>query len=98
MAEIDLPTARAIAQRHLSESRHEFVINDARTEERVFGWVFRYVPRRFLETGDPDDLVPGSSPIIVTRIGGLVTIPTNRPAEQFIREFETIWIREFTRH
>ena len=55
-----------------SDPRHDFVI-DAVTEHE-FGWVFHYVPRKYKETGNLKYLVPGSTPLVVTRDGKMESL------------------------
>lgn len=77
MDEIGLDRARALATEALKhDPRHNFVISAV--SEHEFGWVFEYVPKRYLETGDHNYLVPGSTPLVVTREGTVEYVGSSR--------------------
>lgn len=63
---------RMVEQELRSDRQHDFVITQ--TAEYEFGWVFHYVPRRYSETRDSRDLVPGSTPLVVNRDGKLESL------------------------
>lgn len=80
-----------VSSKVLSGSRHDFVILTSKTEERDFGWVVFYTPRKFVETGNPSHLVPGVGPVVVTRTGEVVPLATSMPPAAAISVFETAW-------
>jgi hypothetical protein len=62
------------------------------TQERLFGWVFFYTTRAYLESGDPGDLVPGNGPIVVYRHDGSTEfLSTSLPPEFAIEDVEARW-------
>lgn len=86
--------ARAIASGavHHQNPSAGFVILDDKTVDRDFGWVFSYVPQRYLETRDPGDLLPGYGPLVVLRENGaIVFLPTSVAPARAIEEFERHW-------
>ena len=85
--------ARSLAEKECCGflSSHEFVIVDEWTEERTFGWVFGYATKKYLETKDPNELIPGSAPIIVTREGEVVPLTSAGNPSQQIASFEKEW-------
>lgn len=88
--------ALEIARAKLVETKRdaEFVIVDARTVERAFGWVFFYEPRKSLAAGDPSSAVPGAGPLVVLKEGGgTAFLSTSVPPEQAITEYEKTWRR-----
>jgi hypothetical protein len=85
--------ARTVAEQALLDKRHDFQIDKARIEERAFGWVYRYYPKLYFETRDPDDLVPGMGPLLVLRDGTFQFLSTERSPSAKIDEFEADWIR-----
>jgi hypothetical protein len=93
MTSIDVNQAAAIAAREIKDvgPTHDFVILDDKTEEHPFGWVFFYVPRRYLETRNPNDLVPGNGPLVVERDGRTTFLPTSVPPPVAIAEYERGW-------
>ena len=77
--------ARAIAEKKI---RSDMVVVDSRTEEHNFGWVFFYTSRRYLETQNMDNIILGNGPIIVNRDGSVISLPTYRPPEILIAQYE----------
>jgi hypothetical protein len=64
--------AQAIAVKAVADlnSRNELVIQEEKTIEREFGWVFFVTTRKYLETKDPGSLMPGIGPLVVNRVDG----------------------------
>ena len=79
------------AMAETDEAGHDFSIVEDRTEEYEFGWVFRFLPRRFLETGDIEDLVPGTGPVIVDREGTVTFVSTASRPEVEIEKYLEAW-------
>ena len=73
-------------------SQHAFVIQEELTTERAFGWVFFYSTQKYLETRDPQYLVPGNAPLVVQRRDGSVEhLPASIPPARAIEIFEKRW-------
>ena len=88
---VSLAQARESAIRAIAAlgQKHDFVILDAQTTERPFGWVFFYTTRKYTETNDPRFLVPGTAPIVVHRAGGRVAqLPSSSPPQLAIEQYE----------
>ena len=86
--------AQAIAAKLVHDSRPdaEYVILTEETMERDFGWVFFYVPRRYLDTKIPNYLIPGAGPLVVLRKDGATRyLPTSVPPIPAVAEFERRW-------
>jgi hypothetical protein len=67
----------------------EFVILEDETLEKDYGWVFRFTTRRYLDTSDPNALVPGSGPLVVEKEGGATAfLATSVCPERAIEEYE----------
>lgn len=64
---LSLQEAQAIAEKYLGGDRHEMTVQPELTQEFEFGFVFYYVPKKFIETRNPRDLIPGISPLVVDR-------------------------------
>jgi hypothetical protein len=77
--------ARAIVEKKI---RSDMAIVDNQTEEHDFGWVFFYTTKRYLETKNINDIVPGNGPIIVNRDGSVVTLPTSQNPKILIADYE----------
>lgn len=93
---MDFDEARVIAHRKLEESDPEgrMVMLDDQTIERVFGWVFRYNSRQYLESGDFMDMVPGVGPLVVFRHDGSAEfLTTSKPADRSLDEIEERWLK-----
>ena len=92
---IDKAQAIAIARQTIAKASthdHDMVIQEKKTEERDFGWVFFYTTRKFLETGDKKYLVPGNAPLVVEREDGSTHfLGTSLPPNRAIERFEQAW-------
>ncbi|SIN91594.1 YrhB domain-containing protein [Vannielia litorea] len=81
--------ARALVEEEIfKDSDHDFVIEEDRTLERTYGWIFFYNTRAFLASGDPNDTMPGTGPIAVLHDGSVVPMPSSMPPAQAILRFE----------
>jgi hypothetical protein len=86
--------AEKIAKKVIDENagEHDFVIMKDKTVERAFGWVFFYTTRKYLETHDPQYLVPGAAPLVVLREDGSTEfLPTSIPPTRAIELFQKRW-------
>ena len=82
----------AVAAANQIAPGHEFVALPGRTSEHVFGWVVNVVPRKYLETNKPGDLVPGVGALVVERRRKLVVpLPSSVPTDRAIVEYERRW-------
>jgi hypothetical protein len=92
--ELNKHDAQAIAARVLHDLKPsaDFVIVEGETLERDFGWVFLYSTRRYLETKDPGELVPGAGPLVVLRKDGSTRfLSTSVPPKVAVEVFEKQW-------
>jgi hypothetical protein len=88
---IDRATATAIARDAVAalKSTHPLALQEDRTLERPFGWVFFYTTREHLATGDWRKAAPGVAPLIIDRRDGSVhSTGTRHPVEYYIQEYE----------
>lgn len=80
--------AREIAENELRELYVEDVeslaIDDRATREEVFGWVFFYETKKYLNDGDPDGRLVGNAPIVVDRNGGVHETGTAEPVDHYV--------------
>jgi len=84
--------ALAVAAANQIAPGHEFVPLPGRTTEHVFGWVVNVVPRKYMESDKPGDLVPGVAALVVERRKKLVVpLPSSVPTERAIVEYERRW-------
>lgn len=86
--------AESLARAHIDQlpvaSRYEIVLDDEKTREEMFGWVFFYNSRRFIETGDVDWGLGGNAPLIVdVDSRQVVTTGTARPIDDYIAYYKT---------
>ena len=93
MDSITLDQAREIAQHRVAEiaPEHRFEILPSQTEEFSFGWVFRYVPRRYQDTRNPSDLVPGFGPLVVNRDRTATFLPSGLPPDVAVENYRLRW-------
>jgi hypothetical protein len=90
MVSITFEQAEEIARNELKKSpEFDFVIIDSDTKEYPFGWVFTYVPRKFLEKRDIMNIIVGRSPFIVNREGEIFELPFNSDGaiESYLKEW-----------
>jgi hypothetical protein len=84
--------AEALVREHLRKIETPdipFAVNEVKTVERSFGWVFFYNSKQFLDTRDIRFRLAGNGPIAVKRSSGeLATLGTHKPAQALIDEFE----------
>jgi hypothetical protein len=71
-----------------------FVIIENKTQTKDFGWVFFYTSKKFLETHDRKDLIPGNGPLVVDRLDGSThflssSLPPNRAIEEYEKNWRT---------
>jgi hypothetical protein len=67
-----------------------FVVVDAGTIEKPFGWVFFYNSKRYLETEDYRYALAGNGPVIVNKHDGAIEFfGTVKPPAEFIAEYES---------
>lgn len=91
---VDYEEARQIAQTALEESDPEgrMVMQEEKSQERSFGWVFSYTTRKFLETGNFNHTIPGVGPLVVFRHDGSVEfLTTSLPPERLLKDIEERW-------
>jgi hypothetical protein len=85
---INFDQATSIARRELTrDPQHSFVLLMDQVKEYPFGWIFQYAPKRFLETHNPNDAVPGTGPIVVNRDGSVERLSTSGHPSAVINEY-----------
>ena len=86
--------AETIALKAIADlkSGNELVIQEEKTIEREFGWVFFATTRKYLETNDPKYLMPGIGPLVVNRVDGSAQfLSTSVHPASAIDEYERRW-------
>ena len=74
---------------------HEWTIERGSARECEFGWVFYPVPKRYIESRDTMDLVPGVGQLIVDRVKQSARfLPTNRPPDVMLKAYYDKWLEE----
>jgi hypothetical protein len=72
-----------------SRGKDELAVIDEATLDKDYGWVFFYTSRKFLETGDFNDAIPGTGPVVVERTDGSVHfLGSNLDTEELIERYE----------
>ena len=75
----------------------ELVILEDKTVEKDFGWVFFYTTKKYLESRNPGDLLPGNAPLVVERADGSTHfLSTSLPPNRAIEEYESAWRKKKT--
>jgi hypothetical protein len=85
--------ARRIALEHANQGPKaegdEFIVLDALTIAKDYGWIFSTTSKRFHQTGDPRDAIVGQGPLVVEKEGGrVVALGSAHPIDERIREYE----------
>lgn len=92
---VDKAQATAIARRTIATSPPHspgLVLEEEKTVEREFGWIFFYTTRKFLETRDKKHLMPGNAPLVVLKEDGSTHyLGTSLPPPKGIELFEKGW-------
>src|SRR5262249_8245296 len=88
MDNISLEKAQEIAQRQLDRMtpQHRFTLIPGDVREFVFGWVFGFAPKKYIESHDINDLVPGPNSLVVEPDGTTSFLPSS-PRDHAIAEF-----------
>ena len=92
MGNIDLGEAQEVAQRELDRTSpaHRFTLIPGDVQEFSFGWVFGFAPKKYIESHDRHDLVPGPGLLVVERDGTTQFLPSS-PPNYAIAEFTRQW-------
>ena len=88
---ITLKQAKQIAISELSKKpiEHHFVLDSTKIIETTYGWIFFYVPEKFLKTKNFMDLVPGNAPFIVNKNdGSLKYFGTVQHYSVYLKQYE----------
>ena len=76
----------------------DLVVENEKTQERDFGWVFFYSSRRYLETHDPHDMILGAGPLVVLRQDGSTHFLASSVSPAVaIETFEEQWRKSVSR-
>lgn len=68
---------------------HEFVEAPEKATQHWFGWVVFVAPQKYLQTGDPGELVPGISAFVVEhQPRQIVPLPSSVPFDRALAEYE----------
>ncbi len=90
---IDKKTAEESARAYIASmefsTKDELVLQEDKTIEKPFGWVFFYNSKKFVETRDFHYALLGNAPLIVDKESGdLHVTGTAKPTEYYIEEYE----------
>jgi hypothetical protein len=93
MENITLAQAQEIAQHELDQiaPQYHFILLPGRVEEYAFGWVFGFAPKKYIESRNPNDIIPGPSGLAVERDGTIQSLPSRPPREAAIKEILRQW-------
>lgn len=73
----------------MSSLEDPFIVNEARTMKRPFGWVFFYNSKRFLKTGEVRYRLAGNGPVIVNKATHEILLcGSDKPVDELIHEYE----------
>lgn len=63
------------------------ILSDS-TKEIEQGWVFFFNTADFVRTGDPASALAGNGPILITREGAILELPSATPWEDAVRQIK----------
>ena len=67
----------------------EFVLDEERTIEKDWGWVFSFCTKAYLQSRSPMDIVPGTGPLVVEKADGDFSfLSTSVPPGVAVAEYE----------
>jgi Immunity protein 35 len=67
----------------------EFVLDEQRTIEKEWGWVFGFCTKEYLESRSPMHIVPGTGPLVVEKADGDFSfLSTSVPPNVAVAEYE----------
>jgi len=93
MHNITLKQAQEIAQRELDREtpRYRFTLVPGKVQEFAFGWVFGFAPKKYLESHNRNDMVPGPGSLVVERDGSSQFLPSSASPDLVLAEFLRQW-------
>lgn len=68
----------------------EFVLEEDRTLEKDFGWVFFRTTKKYLESHNLRDLVPGVGPFVVDLYGEVTYLSSAMPLDKAIEMYQSV--------
>lgn len=84
---ITLEQASLVAQKEI-EKKGSGMALFPEFETHDFGWVFFWNSKKYLETQDVKDMVPGTGPLVVTKGGKVEFLTSAMPPRQAIEEYK----------
>lgn len=87
---ITIRTAEMIANQHITELQKNTgaPLQITKIQEELFGWVFFYESKEYLNTGNLSSMLAGNAPFIIdNQAGEICTLGTAHPAEFYIQEY-----------
>lgn len=82
--------ARALEHISKKENSEQFELLLNNTKKYEFGWVFFYASKRFIETGNTDYSIPGTSPFVVATDGSVTDLSSSVSPEEAIEEYRLL--------
>jgi Immunity protein 35 len=86
---MDQEQAKKLAWNHISSQipgRNKVIVE---TIEKEYGWIFHWQSKEWAESGNMRDMLIGNCPVLITRKGELVLLPTAIPLEESLRRYES---------
>ncbi len=82
--------ATVIARNVVTDSKGEFVLEEDQTLEKDFGWVFFRTTKKYLESHNLRDLVPGVGPFVVDLYGEVTYLSSAMPPDKAIEMYQSV--------
>ena len=69
-----------------------YVIIEDLTIEKPFAWIFFYNSKKYLKTGDFNDVIAGNGPVFVNKHNGVIEFCGSRKSlDELLLEYERKW-------
>jgi hypothetical protein len=73
----------------IEEAGSHLAINDSKTIEKPYGWIFFYNSKKFIESGDNRYRLAGNGPLVVDKVTHVITgLASNSSIQDAISEYE----------
>lgn len=82
--------AIVIARDVVAGPKGEFVLEEDKTLEKDFGWVFFRTTKKYLESHNLRDLVPGVGPFVVNLYGEVTYLSSAMPLDKAIGMYQSV--------
>jgi len=77
-----------ITRSGVAETPAQVEVAITQTIEKDYGWIFLWQSRKSIESGKLRDMLIGNCPVLITKDGKMVLLPTSCPVEESLCRYE----------